>query len=41
MKKTNPIDVVFKDKAKFDEQNPKTGSHVAHVQENKTNDKQF
>ena len=39
MKKPNPIDVVFKDKAKFGEQNPITGSLVAQFQENKTNEK--
>ena len=39
MKKPNPIDVVFKDKAKFDKQNPIIGFLVAQVQENKTNEK--
>ena len=39
MKKRNPIDVVFKDKAKFDVQNPIIGSLVAQVQENKANEK--
>ena len=39
MKKRNPIDVVFKDKTKFDGQNPIIGSLVAQVQENKTNEK--
>ena len=39
MKKPNPIDVVFKDKAKFGEQNPIIGSLVAQFQENKTNEK--
>ena len=39
MKNPNPIDVVFKDKAKFDVQNPIIGSLVAQVQENKTNEK--
>ena len=39
MKKPNPIDVVFKDKPKFDMQNPIIGSLVAQVQENKTNEK--
>ena len=39
MKKPNPIDVDFKDKAKFDVQNPIIGSLVAQVQENKTNEK--
>ena len=39
MKKPNPIDVVFKDKAKHDVQIPIIGSLVAQVQENKTNEK--
>ena len=39
MKKPNPIDVVFKGKAKFDVQNPIIDSLVAQVQENKTNEK--
>ena len=39
MKKSNPIDVVFKDKAKFDVQNSIIGSLVAQVHENKTNEK--
>ena len=39
IKKTNPIDVVLKDKAKFDVQNPILGSLVAQAQENKTNQK--
>ena len=39
MKKPNPVDVVFKDKAKCDVQNPIIGSLVAQVQENKTNEK--
>ena len=39
MKKPNPIDVDFKDKAKFDVQNPIIGSLVAQVQENKTSEK--
>ena len=39
MKKPNPIDVIFKDKAKFDVQNPIIGSLVAQVQENKANEK--
>ena len=39
MKKPNPIDVVFKDKAKFDVQNPIIGSLVTQVQKNKTNEK--
>ena len=39
LKKRNPVDVVFEDKAKFDVQNLITGSLVAQVQENKTNEK--
>ena len=39
MKNPNPIDIVFKDKAKFDVQNPIIGFLVAQVQENKTNEK--
>ena len=39
LKKPNPVDVVFEDKAKFDVQNLITGSLVAQVQENKTNEK--
>ena len=39
MKKPNSIDVVFKDKTKFDVQNPIIGSLVAQVQENKTNER--
>ena len=39
MNKRNPVDVVFKDKAKFDVQNPIIDSLVAQVQENKTNEK--
>ena len=39
MKKPNPIEAVFKDKAKFDVQNPIIGSLVAQVQQNKTNEK--
>ena len=41
MKKSNPIDVAFKDKAKFDMQNPVISSLVAQVQENKNMRKQF
>ena len=40
-KKTNPIDVVFKDKAKFDVENPIIGFLVAQVQENKQMRRQF
>ena len=39
MKKPNPVDVVFKDKAKFDVQSPIICSLVAQVQQNKTNEK--
>ena len=39
MKKPNSIDVVFKDKTKFDVQNLIIGSLVAQVQENKTNER--
>ena len=39
LKKPNPVDVVFDDKAKFDVQNLIIGSLVAQVQENKTNEK--
>ena len=39
MKKTNLIDVVFKEKVKFDMQNPVNGSLVVQVQENQTNEK--
>ena len=39
LKKPNPVDVVFEDKAKFDVQILIIGSLVAQVQENKTNEK--
>ena len=39
MKKPNSTDAVFKDKTKFDVQNPIIGSLVAQVQENKTNER--
>ena len=39
MKKPNPIDAVFKDKAKFEVKDPIIGSLVAQVQENETNEK--
>ena len=39
MKKPNPVDVVFKDKAKFDVQSPIICSLVAQVQQNKANEK--
>ena len=39
MKKSNPVDAIFKDKAKFDVQNPVIGSLVAQVQENKANER--
>ena len=41
MKKSNPIDVVFKDKAKFDVQNPVVGSLIAQVQENKAREREY
>ena len=40
MKKSNPIDVVFKDKALFDMQNPIVGSLIAQVQENKARERE-
>lgn len=39
MKKPNLIDVVFKEKTKFDMQNTVNGSVVVQVQENKKNEK--
>ena len=39
MKKLNPIDAIFKDKAKFDVQNPVVGSLAALVQENKAKER--
>ena len=39
MKKSNPIDVVFKDKAKFDTQNPIIGTLLTQIQLGKTNEK--
>ena len=41
MKKSNPIDVVFKDKAKFDVQNPVVGSLKAQVQESKKKEREY
>ena len=41
MKKSNPIDAVFKDKAKFDVQNPILGSLIAQVQENKARERAY
>ena len=41
MKKPNPIDYVFKDKAKFDVKNPVVGSLFAQVNENKKKDKAY
>ena len=38
-KKKNPIDVIFKDKAKFDVQNPVIGSLVSQVQEHTKNER--
>ena len=39
MKKSNPIDIVFKDKAKFDTQNPILGMLLTQILSGKTNDK--
>ena len=41
MKKSNQIDVVFKDKAKFDVQNPVVGSLIVQVQENKKKEREY
>ena len=41
MKKSNPIDIVFKDKAKFDVQNPVVGSLIAQVQEHKARERKY
>ena len=41
MKKSNPIDAFFKDKAKFDVQNPIVGSLMAQVQENKARERAY
>ena len=41
MKKSNPIDAIFKDKAKFDVQNPIVGSLTAQVQENKARERAY
>ena len=41
MKKPNPIDAVFKDKAKFDVQNPIVGSLIAQLQENKARERAY
>ena len=35
MKKPNPIEVMFKDKSKFDVQNPVVGSLITQVVDNK------
>ena len=40
-KKSNPIDAAFKDKAKFDVQNPVVGSLIAQVQKNKAKEKAY
>ena len=37
MKKPNPIDVVIKDKAKFDTQNPVIGKLLSQIQTDKNN----
>ena len=39
MKKSNPMDFVFKDKAKFDTQNPIIGTLLTQIQSGKTNEK--
>ena len=39
MKKPNPIDVIFKGKAKFDTQNPVIGTLLTQIQSGKTNQK--
>ena len=39
MKKSNPVDVVFKDKAKFDPQNPIIDTLLTQIQYGKTNEK--
>ena len=41
MKKSNLIDVAFKDKALFDVQNPIVGSLMAQVQENKAREREY
>ena len=41
MKKSYPIDVVFKAKTKFDVQNPVVGSLIAQVQENKKKEREY
>ena len=41
IKKSNPVDAVLKDKAKFDVQNPVVGSLIAQVQENKAKEKAY
>ena len=39
MKKLNPVEVLFKDKSKFDVQNPFVGSLITQVVNNKKNKK--
>ena len=41
MKKTNPIEVMFKDKSKFDVQNPVVGSLITQVVDNKKKEKEI
>ena len=41
MKKPNPIDFMFKDKAKFDVQNPVTGSLYGQIVDNKKKEKEI
>ena len=40
-KKPNPIDVMFKDKSKFDVENPVVGSLITQVVDNKKKQKRF
>ena len=41
MKKPNPIEVMFKDKSKFDVQNPVVGSLITQVVDNKKKEKEI
>ena len=41
MKKPNPIEVMFKDKSKFDVQNPVVGSLIMQVVDNKKKEKEI
>ena len=40
MKKSDPMHAVFKDKTKFDVQNPIVGSLIAQVQENRARERE-